>query len=175
MTKLLAKVDFGHAVQINLCLDGIWVVGSGELSDPELRRKLRHVEAALFGLSVTGHSMAAYRRLSEGWSPAPPGVYTDQFMWGKFMRLPGLQAGTHVEATAMHIVSPLRAGWTTEDREKELVALFRRRNTPELKRELEAAILKTFPAWTPPVESLRTRVLAGLQSRWQRVAGQKTT
>ncbi len=160
MTALLERVDFGHLVQLNLTANGRFVVRPGDLADPVCRSLLLTDQAPFFGLTVAGHRMSAYRQLKEGWTPAPPNIPTDQNMWKKFLSMPGLRFGTQIEPTSVHVVSPLRSGWTMEERSRELSELFGRRNSPGLRRQLEAAIRKAYPDWRPSRASLVERFAA---------------
>ncbi|WP_146203989.1 glycosyltransferase family A protein [Aminobacter sp. AP02] len=161
LAKLLKGCDFGHMVQINVHDRNEFVVYGGSFAEPDCWRKMRDGETGFFGLTVGGHRMSAYRALPVGWSPAPPDIYTDQFMWRKFLRQPGLRFGTGLEATSIHIASPLRPGWTAEQRTAELRDLFERRDTPELRKELEEAIGKAHEGWTAPAAEPALRRLAG--------------
>lgn len=160
LAKLLKQCDFGHMVQINVHGQNEFIVYPGSFAEPDCWRKVRDGETAFFGLTVGGHRMSAYRALPVGWSPAPPEIYTDQFMWRKFLHQPGLRFASGLEATSIHIASPLRTDWTAAQRIAELRDLFERRNSPELRKALEAAILKAHEGWKPPVDSMLSR-LAG--------------
>ncbi|MDR7224395.1 hypothetical protein [Aminobacter aminovorans] len=105
--------------------------------------------------------MSAYRALPLGWSPAPPDIYTDQFMWRKFLRQPGLRFASRIEASSIHIISPVRTDWPAEQRVAELRDLFERRNSAELRTKLEAAVRKAHKGWTAPTDPLLQRIAGG--------------
>ena len=164
LARLLKRYDFGHMVQINVHGRNEFVVDPGSFDHPGCWRKVRDGKMGFFGLTVGGHRMNAYRALPVGWSPAPPDVATDQFMWRKFLRQPGLRFGSGIEATAIHIASPLRTDWTPDQRTAELRDLFERRASAELRTELEAAIRKAHKGWTAPTDPIMQR-LAGQAKR----------
>lgn len=165
LAKLLRECDFGHMVQINVHGQNEFVVYPGSFAEPDCWRKVRDGEAAFFGLTVGGHRMSAYRALPVGWSPAPPDIYTDQFMWRKFLRQPGLRFASGLKATSIHIASPLRTGWTAEQRIAELRDLYERRTRPELRTELETAIQKAHEGWIASADSMLSRLAGDAMQR----------
>ena len=80
------------------------------------RRQYSHA-----ALSCISHSMAAYRRLPKGWSPAPKGVRTDIHFVRKFV---GSAETFHClsvqRVTVIHLPSPTRLAMSTEERATEL-------------------------------------------------------
>jgi glycosyltransferase involved in cell wall biosynthesis len=172
LVKLLKQHDFGHMVQINVHGPEEFVVYGGSLAEPGCWRKVRDGQAAFFGLTVGGHRMSAYRALPLGWSPAPPDIYTDQFMWRKFLRQPGLRFASCIEASSIHIISPLRTDWTAEQRVAELRNLFERRDSSELRTKLDAAIRKAHKGWTAPSDPLSKRLAGGAKRLGLRIERQ---
>ncbi|BBD35376.1 glycosyl transferase [Aminobacter sp. Y103A] len=178
LAKLLKRHDFGHMVQINVHGRNEFVVYGGSFAEPGCWQKVRDGEKAFFGLTVGGHRMSAYRALPVGWSPAPAGTYTDQFMWRKFLRQPGLRFASGLEATSIHIASPARTDWTAQERVAELKDLFERRDSAELRVALERAIRTAHHGWTPPDDPLLVRLVGqakllgahveNLVGRWRR-------
>lgn len=163
LAKLLDRADFGHMVQVNVFGPEEFAVVGGSFAEPGCWRKVRDGKAAFFGLTVGGHRMSAYRALPIGWSPAPPDIFTDQYMWRKFLRQPGLRFASCIEASAIHILSPLRTDWTQEQRAAELRDLFERRNSSELRTKLETAIRKAHKGWTAPTDPLSRRIAGGVR------------
>ena len=72
-----------------------------------------------FGPTFAGYRLEAYRRLPEGWAPAPPGIWTDLFMWRKFLVTEGLVFATRAAITALHFGTPERHGATLDERQDE--------------------------------------------------------
>jgi archaellum component FlaC len=91
----------------------------GDLSRPEMRQRMLDGPYNFFGLSFAGYRMDAYRRLPERWSPAPPDVWTDLFMWRKFLAMNGMKFGTRAAVTALHFAAPERVNATLEERHSE--------------------------------------------------------
>jgi len=164
MSTLLTRCDFGHLAQVNVHKPGRYVVFRGTMSKPRHRHGMLEKNRCFFGLTVGGHTMAAYRSLPVGWSPAPIGTPTDQNMWRKLLRQPGLRFGGKLKATSIHIVSPQRTDWTRDQRTAELADLFDRRNSPELRDELDAAIRRSFKVWSPNHYKLPRRLLWAAES-----------
>ncbi len=65
-------------------------------------------------------TLAAYRRLPEGWSTTPGSLPTDLFMWQKLLSLPDCRARSGTRPTVLHFPSPERAGGTLVERVDEL-------------------------------------------------------
>ena len=169
LAKLLDRADFGHMVQVNVHGPEEFAVYGGSLAESGYWRKVRDGKAAFFGLTVGGHRMSAYRALPIGWSPAPPDIYTDQYMWRKFLRQPGLRFSSCIEASAIHFGSSARADWTPEQRAAELRDLFERRNSSELRTKLETAIRKAHKGWTAPTDPLSRRIAGGVRRLGRRI------
>ena len=83
--RLLDRVDFGNLLQADLSVNGAIHVHTGDLADPAVRRRMLDEAFNFFGPSAAGYRLSAYRRLSVGWSPAPPDLWTDLYMWRKFL------------------------------------------------------------------------------------------
>jgi hypothetical protein len=94
LAALLDEVDFGNLIQVDLQPDGTLGVHSGDLADPDTRHRMLTGDWNFFGPTFCGYRLDAYRALPVGWSPAPPGVWTDLHMWRKFLSAPGLSFGT---------------------------------------------------------------------------------
>ncbi len=140
MAGLLRRVDFGNALQIEVEPGGRLVSQNASYAQPEIRLRMVEGWHGFHGLTVWGHRMSAYRALPVGWSPAPPGTATDQHMFRKFAAQPSLRSGTALAATALHVQTPARPGWSNEARATELAALAARIGTEELCGELEALV-----------------------------------
>jgi hypothetical protein len=72
-----------------------------------------------FGYSFCGHRLDAYRRLPEGWAPAPVGMYPDLHMWRKFFRMSDFKFGTRMAVTAVALPTYLREHMSLEERASE--------------------------------------------------------
>ena len=58
-------------------------------------------------ITDVAYSMDAYRRLPEGWAPAPPDIWTDLHMWRKFLRCEGLRFAALFKTTTLFFRRPL--------------------------------------------------------------------
>jgi glycosyltransferase involved in cell wall biosynthesis len=119
LEKLLAGVDFGHVIHVMIHPDGRVEALAADLADPALRQRLLDEPFNRFGLSFGAYRLDAYRRLPEGWAPAPLSVPTDHHMWRKFLRHPGLRFGTHLGVTAVQFAAPVRSHMSLKDRARE--------------------------------------------------------
>jgi GalNAc5-diNAcBac-PP-undecaprenol beta-1,3-glucosyltransferase len=119
MRLLLEAADFAHGPAVYVHHDGSLVFLPFDLARPECVDFLLRGQNSI-GLTGAAHTLAAYRRLPVGWRPAPPGVYTDLYMWQQFLGLPGFRGVTGTRLTHLHFPSPPRADWTDDQREAEL-------------------------------------------------------
>lgn len=69
--------------------------------------------------AAMAHTLATYRALPVGWSPAPENVHTDLFMWQKFL-IAGFKIRASPIPTVVHFPSPNRVGWSPEARRNEV-------------------------------------------------------
>ncbi|MEQ8327414.1 glycosyltransferase family 2 protein [Parvibaculum sp.] len=74
----------------------------GTFDDMDLRRRLLETKTSFFGLSFGAHRMDAYRRLPEGWAPAPQGIWTDLHMLRKWLSAPGMRFATSPLVTGLN-------------------------------------------------------------------------
>lgn len=121
MRQLLADFEFGQLPSIRTTPDGLHRIAADDLSDPAVQRRMMGETFNIFGPTAAGYRMETYRRLPVGWSPAPAGLFTDLFMWRKFLALPEIAAGTRFgAATSLHFATSLRKDWTLEQRRSEI-------------------------------------------------------
>jgi hypothetical protein len=74
-----------------------------------------------FGPSVAGYRLSTYRRMPEGWEPAPPGTWSDLHMWRKFLRLEGITVGTRSSIQSLCLHNSHRMHMTLEQRRDETI------------------------------------------------------
>ena len=119
MQKLLDRHDFANALPVHATVEGVvasLVVDLGDRRFPE-----RMVRGTSFiPLSCGAHTLDAYRRLPEGWSTTPPGIFTDLFMWQKFLRQPGCRVRSGTVPTLLLFPSRGRRDSTSDERVEEL-------------------------------------------------------
>jgi glycosyltransferase involved in cell wall biosynthesis len=119
LARLLSAVDFGHVLHTQVRSDGGVEALPADLEDPLLREQFLGEAYNRFGPTFAGYRLDTYRRLPEGWAPAPPTTATDLHMWRKFLRCAGLRHGTRMAITAIHFPTPGREHMSLEDRARE--------------------------------------------------------
>ncbi len=102
MEALLHEVDFGNLLHVIVNRSGQPRCIFGDLRDGELRHLMLTSGYNTFGPTVAGYRMAAYRRFPVAWSPAPPDVCSDLYMWRKFLSTPGCICSTRFAITSLH-------------------------------------------------------------------------
>jgi glycosyltransferase involved in cell wall biosynthesis len=119
LEKLLLTVDFGHTIHVTGHPDGHVDSLPSDLGNPDFRQRFLDDLFNRFGYSFCGHRLEAYRRLPEGWAPAPVGMYNDLHMWRKFLRVNEFKFGTRMVITAVALPSYLREDMSNEERARE--------------------------------------------------------
>jgi glycosyltransferase involved in cell wall biosynthesis len=122
MGALLREVDFGNLAHVQIAADGAVSMLPGTLADAEARRTMIVDGFNFFGLSFGGYRLSTYRTLPVGWSPAPPDLPTDLFMWRKFLTRDGLKFGTRTVVAAVKFAEVRRRDWPLERRRAEIAA-----------------------------------------------------
>jgi hypothetical protein len=118
--RLLATADLGNTLSLRLAPDGRPSLPLGDLAIPAVRASMQALAFNFFGLSSAFYRLEAYRALPVGWSPAPPEVWSDLFMWRKFFAAPGLTFATCPIATTLGFPTPQRLELTLEQRRQEI-------------------------------------------------------
>jgi glycosyltransferase involved in cell wall biosynthesis len=130
LAQLLDRVDFGNLLQAELAANGSVVTHVGDLAEGQTRRRMCESLWNFFGPSCAGYRLSAYRRLPVGWSPAPPDVWTDLYMWRKFLVRWDIAFGTRFAIQGVKLSAGPRADMPLEAREQEhraVAAQFARR------------------------------------------------
>lgn len=157
LVRLLRRADFANMIQVEIYLKGALNVRLGNLAHATTRKRMLDEGFGFFGLTEAGHSLAAYRRLDEGWAPAPVGTPSDQHLFRKFVALPGIRCASANKATAIHLPSPLRLKWPDEARVEELRGFSERLDSPSLRHQLRDAIVAKRRAEWPLRQRLQVR------------------
>ena len=116
LAALLAEVEFGNLTLMAMTPDGAPLNFRGDLADPDTRQRMLSQQWNFFGPTVTGYRLSTYRRLAEGWAPAPPGIWSDLHMWRKFLRLDGVTTGSRPSIQSLCLHNSLRRHMTPEQR-----------------------------------------------------------
>ena len=116
---LLSTADFGNLLHVYVRPNHSIEILLGDLSRLEMRRRMIEESYNFFGLSFAGYRKAAYQQLPERWAPAPPDIWTDLFMWRKFLSLDNAKFATRAAITALHFATHEREHATLEERQNE--------------------------------------------------------
>ncbi|HSM01052.1 MAG TPA: glycosyltransferase family 2 protein [Acidimicrobiia bacterium] len=151
LLDLLEENDFANVLPLVVMPDGrLDVPYLGDLADPRYRQAILD-DFNFVPLGAAGHTMSAYRSLSDGWTPAPPGLPTDLHMWKKFAAIEGLRMVSGGHPTLLHLPSVMRPDVGIEDRLAEL-RLWSARMSDEseraaMRREGEDALSRAGAHW----------------------------
>ena len=116
----LRDSDFCHTLHTGVSPEGDIYVLSGDYASKTWTNRILTEEYTIHGLSFSGHSLAAYRRLPFGWRPRPVGVPCDLHMWRQWASQGHLTLKTIPHITSLHFDAPPRDQWTTDMRVREL-------------------------------------------------------
>ena len=119
LAALLAEVEFGHLGMMAMAPDGSPLYFRGGLGDASVRQRMLSEKWNCFGPTVAGYRLSTYRRLPEGWAPAPPDIWSDLHMWRKFLALEGISVGSRSSIQALCLHNSLRQHMTPEQRLQE--------------------------------------------------------
>jgi GalNAc5-diNAcBac-PP-undecaprenol beta-1,3-glucosyltransferase len=119
MQKLLDRHDFANSLPVHATVEGVVASLVVDLGDSRFANRMLG-GTSFIPLSCGAHTLDAYRRLPEGWSTTPPGIFTDLFMWQKFLRQPGCRVQSGTLPTLLLFPSRGRKESTTGERVEEL-------------------------------------------------------
>jgi glycosyltransferase involved in cell wall biosynthesis len=146
MRRLLARVDFAHALPVLVDPGEVLVYRPADLARPEYLALIREGRNNFISLTGAAHTRALYERLPHGWRPAPPGTPTDIHMWQQVTAVPGITGATGSRLTAIHLPDP---AWRRVPDEVRVAALtgwleiaLRPDGEDELQARLDDAILQ---------------------------------
>jgi hypothetical protein len=91
-----------------------------DLALPVVRATMQQVRYNFFGPTCAVYRMETYSALPVGWSPAPAGIWTDLWMWRKFLALPGVRCATWHVPTSLGFPASLRSELSPEERREEI-------------------------------------------------------
>jgi glycosyltransferase involved in cell wall biosynthesis len=121
MEQLLRRYDFGHSLNLVLNVDGhpdVWFL---DLASEQVQRRMLDSLFNVSGITACGYRLDAYRKLPDGWAPAPEDTPTDLHMWRKFIAHPEIGCGTGFHVSTL--VLPMEGGQTLADRAKRMADL----------------------------------------------------
>ena len=103
MSSALQEVDFTHPLPAYIRPDGALAAHPTDLSDPLCRQWHLNPEHNAVSLTGVAHRLDAYRRLPNGWREAPPGRWSDHYMWEQWFRTDGFRYSTGRRLTVLEI------------------------------------------------------------------------
>ena len=148
LASLLDRADFGNLIQADIAPDGAVHAHPGDLADPAVREAMLTTAWNFFGPSCAGYRLEAYRRLPVGWSAAPPDVWTDLFMWRKFLARADLTFATRPAVQCARLPASLRLHLTPAERAAENHAAAARFASRRGRADFQAAALASWNAGT---------------------------
>jgi len=143
MAGLLEHHDLAHTMQIEVTPDGsVQTSIFDAATDPLAIRKMEHREAG-FGLCTGGHRLDAYRKLPDGWMPAPSHMASDLHFWLQFLYQPWCRYISHKWPEVLHLssvsrreldglqrVDEIARWWSNVQTAQQRAAIVRRSMTP---------------------------------------------
>jgi hypothetical protein len=121
LTATLAEneADFAHSAPLWRNPDGSFQRAVADLGEDRYRRLIAEGGNRV-GLSLVAHTPDAYRRLPHGWRPAPPGWFTDAWMWQQFVDADGMRFACSGRITTLQLPSVDRKEMSSAQRLTEL-------------------------------------------------------
>ncbi len=119
LAQLLATVEFGNLTPIQVDPARPVNCSPFRLDSPEVRARMMESRFNFFGPSDAGYRLETYRRLPVGWSPAPLDIWTDLFMWRKFLALEPISIGSRLNVQTIHLPASRRNTASLAEREAE--------------------------------------------------------
>jgi hypothetical protein len=139
--EALADADFVGAHAVHVMADGEVRIWPADLGLPWFRERMLRGAANYVPLSCAAHTLELYRRLPEGWTPAPLTSASDLFMWRKLLSVPGVRARSSARVTVLHLPSSGRPGVPPDARAAELEPWARRVADPGWRDRFPAVVL----------------------------------
>jgi glycosyltransferase involved in cell wall biosynthesis len=145
LDALLLDADFGHTMHVSVTAASELVAVPADLENPEFRRRMLAELFNCFDLTFAGHTLAAYRRLPEGWRTTPPEFpWTDLYMWRQFLNEPWCRARSAMIPTAICTNTHIRPRLSDEARADDLAYWRAEAAKPEFRERLWRTIARTF-------------------------------
>lgn len=144
LAKALEHADFGNLPQVEMTADGTCGVIAGSLGLAVVRERMLTEMWNLFGPTFAGYRLAAYRRLPVGWSPAPSAIWTDLFMWRKFLSSPDFRFATRFSIQGLKFAAHTRTSMSLEERALEIRDIAARLKSPLARAELQIQALEAL-------------------------------
>jgi glycosyltransferase involved in cell wall biosynthesis len=103
IAKLLSECEFGHTIQTEAAPDFRLRPLLGDIADISISQRMLNERFNIFGPTACGYTKEAYLKIDKGWEAAPANIWSDLFMWRKFLAHPDIRCRTHCAFTNLHI------------------------------------------------------------------------
>lgn len=173
MERVLRKADFAHSLHVCAALGAefgtVRHVSPADLVMMEFRNEMLNTDMRTnyFGLTYGAHTREAYFRLDEGWTVTPDGIWTDLYMWRKFLSCPWCRCVSHMGITALHFERPYwEALFSADGFAQELGRCFVKIDDPSFLEDFQSrAVLKAVSDRLAEREGLRNALSDCLTDR----------
>jgi glycosyltransferase involved in cell wall biosynthesis len=126
----LESVDFTHPLPVFIDGAGTLQVRVTDLAEPRCRAWHQHPSRNAVSLTGVGHRLDAYRRLPHGWREAPPGHWSDHYMWQQWFTGPEFRYATGDRLTVLKFEGADRTDMSDTQRRAEIEAWLLRSREP---------------------------------------------
>jgi glycosyltransferase involved in cell wall biosynthesis len=120
MQRILIENDFTHSCPVYITKEEEIIVHGTNL---KVKKWIDfHLIPNQNTISLTGaaHTLQLYKRLPYGWRIAPPGNYSDLYMWQQIFKVPGIKMATSKLSTTIKLGSNFRTSLNQEMRRMEI-------------------------------------------------------
>jgi GalNAc5-diNAcBac-PP-undecaprenol beta-1,3-glucosyltransferase len=143
MHDLLQDADFAAAFHVYFDGEGRMKLTTNNLALPHFRKLMLSAPRGVNRVPLSGgaHTLEMYRRLPHGWRTSPPEASTDLYMWQQFLADLECRTVSATRPTVLQFPSPMRRGWSPEERLAELDLWSRRIADPGARQEFLYEVL----------------------------------
>jgi hypothetical protein len=168
LSRLLKYADFGHTLHVWGHPDGKIESLPSNISLDYFRKRFIDGVFNRFGYSTCGHRLEAYRRLPDGWSPSPVGMFPDLHMWRKFMRMSEFRFDTRMVVSAINLPDHMRAEMSVDQRIRESREWLARVMDPLAREDITEAAWRSVVIKGLQCEDDQQRIMGSRSMRWTR-------
>jgi glycosyltransferase involved in cell wall biosynthesis len=161
MEEALKECYFTHSIHVEMNLPK-HIKNENTLFDRiiwiNLNRKIikkMQGRANYFGLAFVAHTRKSYNELEEGWVTAPKDIWSDLYMWRKFLSAFGERCKTTRKVTALKFGQILRKDWTEQQRDEELRRYFEKINDPIFLTQLHKNVFNRVEWWVELLQKIK--------------------
>jgi hypothetical protein len=126
----LENVEFTHPLPVFIDRDGTLRAHLTDLAEPRCRLWHMHPTRNAVSLTGVGHRLDAYLKLPHGWQEAPPGHWSDHYMWQQWFAHAEVRYATGSRLTVLKFEASVRADMTAAQRRAEILAWLARSQRP---------------------------------------------